>query len=50
MIGRDIFDFFFETTEWNSMKPDRKQDLNVLYVVFILQAAKWSKIVTLANL
>ena len=50
LIGWDIFDFSSETTEWNSMKPDREQDLNVLYVVFIFQATKWSKIVTLANL
>ena len=26
-----IFDFFSETTERNSSKLDRKQDLNVLY-------------------
>ena len=30
LIGRDIFDFS-EATERNSMKLDRKQDLNVLY-------------------
>ena len=33
-----IFDFFSETAEWNSMKPDRKNDLNVLYQVCVLQA------------
>ena len=33
LIGWDIFDFSSETVEWNSMKLDRKQDLNVLYQV-----------------
>ena len=33
LIGWDLFDFFFETAEWNSMKLDMKQDLNVLYQV-----------------
>ena len=36
LIGWDIFDFFSETAEWNSMKLDRKQDLNVLYQVWVL--------------
>ena len=36
LIGWEIFDFFSETTERNSMKLDRKQDLNVLYQVCIL--------------
>ena len=31
LIGWDIFGFFSETTERNSTKLDRKQDLNVLY-------------------
>ena len=31
LIGRDIFVFSSETTERNSMKLDRKQDLNFLY-------------------
>ena len=35
LIGRDIFDFFFETAEQNSMKLDRKEDLNVLYQVCV---------------
>ena len=34
LIGWDIFDFVFETTERNSTKHDSKQDLNVLYQVF----------------
>ena len=29
-----IFDFSSETAEQNSMKTDRKQDLNVLYQFF----------------
>ena len=33
LIGWDIFDFSSETTERNSTKLDRKQDLNVLYQV-----------------
>ena len=35
--------------ERNSMKLDRKQDLNVLYQVCVLRAEKWIKIATLAN-
>ena len=31
LIGWDIFDFSSETTERNSTKLDRKQDLNTLY-------------------
>ena len=31
LIGWDIFDFSSETAERNSMKLDRKQDLNVFY-------------------
>ena len=33
LIGWDIFDFSSETAERNSMKLDRKQDFNVLYLV-----------------
>ena len=35
LIGWDIFDFSSETAEQNSMKLDRKQDLNVLYQVCV---------------
>ena len=35
LIGWDIFDFSSETTEKNSTKLDRKQDLNVLYQVCV---------------
>ena len=42
LIGGDIFDFFSETSDQNSTKLDRKQDLNVLYQVFVFQA-DWKK-------
>ena len=35
LIGWDIFDFSSETTEQNSMKLDRRQDLNALYQVCV---------------
>ena len=35
LIGWNIFDFSSETTEQNSMKLDRKQDLNVVYQVCV---------------
>ena len=38
LIGWDIFDFFSETTERNSTKLDRKQDLNVFYQVCVFWA------------
>ena len=38
LFGWDIFDFFFETTERNSTKLDRKQDLNVLYQFCVFRA------------
>ena len=37
LIGWDIFDFSSETTERNSTKLDRKQDLNALYQVCVFQ-------------
>ena len=37
LIGWDIFDFSSETAELNSTKLDRKQDLNVLYEVFVFK-------------
>ena len=36
LIGWDIFDFFSETTERNSTKLDRKQDIDVFYQVCVL--------------
>ena len=38
LIGRYIFDFSSETTERNSTKLDRKQDLNVLYQTCVFSA------------
>ena len=35
LIGWEIFNFFSEIAEWNSMKLKRKQDLNVLYQVCV---------------
>ena len=37
LIGWDIFDFSSETSERNSTKHDRKQDLNVLYQVCVFR-------------
>ena len=49
LIGRDIFDFSSETAEQNSMKLDRKQDLNVLYQVCVFQADRKNKMATKAS-
>ena len=38
LIGWDIFYFSSETAEQNSKKLDRKQDLNVLYLVHVFRA------------
>ena len=38
LIGWDILDFFSKTTERNSTKFDRKQDLNVFHQVCVFQA------------
>ena len=43
LIGWDIFNFFSETFEQNSMKFDRKQTLNVLYQVCIFRADQYYK-------
>ena len=37
LIGWDILDFSYETAERNSMKLDRKQDLNILYHVCVFR-------------
>ena len=37
-IGRDIFDFFSEITERNSMTLDRKKYLNVFYHICVFRA------------
>ena len=49
LIGWDIFDFSFETAEWNSKKLDRKQDLNVLYEVFVFWADRKNKMAAVAS-
>ena len=49
LIGWDIFDFSSETTERNSMKLDRKQDLNVLYQVCVFRADRKNKVAALAS-
>ena len=44
-----IFDFSSETAEQNSMKLDRKQDLNVLYQVCVFRADQKNKMAALAS-
>ena len=49
LIGWDIFDFSSETTEWNSTKLDREQDLNALYQVCVFRTNQKNKMATLAS-
>ena len=49
LIGWDIFDFSSDTAERNSMKLDRKQDLNVLYQVCVFRADRKNKMAALAS-
>ena len=49
LIGWDIFNFSSETAERNSRKLDRKQDLNVLYQVFVFRANRKNKMAALAS-
>ena len=49
LIGWVIFDFSSETTERNSQKLDRKQDLNILYQVCVFRADRENKMATLAS-
>ena len=49
LIGWDIFDFSSETTERNSPKLDRKQDLNALYQVCVFRANRKNKMAALAS-
>ena len=44
-----IFNFSSETTEQNSTKLDRKQDLNVLYQVCVFRANRINKMAALAS-
>ena len=48
LIGWDISDFS-ETTERNSLKLDRKHDLNVLYQVCVFRADQKNKMAALAS-
>ena len=47
--GWDIFDVFSETAQRNSMKLDKKLDLNVLYQVCVFRADRKSKIAAPAS-
>ena len=49
LIGWDIFNFSSETAERNSMKLDRKEDLNVLYQVCIFRVNRKNKMAALAS-
>ena len=49
LIGWDIFDFSSETAERNSRKLDRKQDLSVLYQVFVFLGWSENKMAALAS-
>ena len=44
-----IFNFSSKTTERNSTKLDRKQDLNLLYQVYVFQADRENKMAALAS-
>ena len=44
-----IFDFSSETTEQNSTKLDRKQELNSLYQVCVVRADQKNKMAALAS-
>ena len=48
-VNFHIFDFFSETVERNSMKLDRKQDLNALYQVCVFRADRKNKMAALAS-
>ena len=49
LICWDIFDFSSETAKWNSMKLDKKQDINVLYQVYLFRADRKNKMADLAS-
>ena len=48
-MGWDIFNFSSEIIEQNSMKLNRKLDLNILYQVCIFRANRKNKMATLAD-
>ena len=49
LIGWDIFDFSSETTERNSTKHGREQDLNVLYQFCVFRADQKNKMAALSS-
>ena len=49
LIDWGIFDFTPETTEWNSTKLDRKQDLNVLYQICVFRADRKNNMAALPS-
>ena len=49
VVNFHIFDFSSETTERNSTKLDRMQDLNVLYQVCVFPADRKNKMAALAS-
>ena len=49
LIGWDIFDFSSKTTERNSTKLIKKQDLNILYQVCVFRADRKNKMAVLAS-
>ena len=49
VISYHIFDFFSETAERNSMKLDKKKDLDFLYQVCIIQSDRKNKVATHAS-
>ena len=49
LIGWDIFNFSSETAEHNITKLDRKQDLNVLYQVYVFRADRKNKMAALVS-
>ena len=49
LIDWDIFDFFSVIAEWNLRKLDRKQDLNVLYQIFVCRADWKNKMAALVS-
>ena len=49
LIGWYIFDFSSETTERNSTKLDRKQDLSIFYQVCVFRADRKNKMAALAS-
>ena len=49
LICWDIFDFSSETTERNSTKLDRKQDINVLYQICVFRANQTNKMTALSS-